>query len=208
MGPQPRWTSMASKITQWYLAPRRSLTASKKKKKPQTELIHRRTSVVPETPTQDHIPKRARTGASKTVLPKKTNPASRLVKRNSQHREEMRQQANSTAIFQHEPAEIEQPEEQQPSARAATPWQATWMEELARTASFDLDLLVDGLTKDLSAEIVSMRKGTQENTPTAHRTPVLGHNIIIREARRRNISCCYDQAAGSRSSTGQTALRL
>ncbi|CAM2105895.1 unnamed protein product [Caretta caretta] len=59
------------------------------------------------------------------------------AEQNTQYREENRQQANRTANFQPEPAEIEHPEEQQPSVRATTPWQATWIEELAPTASFD-----------------------------------------------------------------------
>ncbi|CAM2113672.1 unnamed protein product [Caretta caretta] len=47
---------------------------------PQTELIHRRTSIAPETPKQDHIPKRASTAASKTVLPKRTRAALKSVR--------------------------------------------------------------------------------------------------------------------------------
>lgn len=76
------------------------------------------------------------------------------AEQNTQYREENQQQANRTANFQPEPAEIEHPEEQQPSVRATTPWQAAWIEELAPTASFDdFDLLVDRLTKDPAAEI-------------------------------------------------------
>ncbi|CAM4414789.1 unnamed protein product [Lepidochelys olivacea] len=63
----------------------------------------------------------------------------------------------------------------------------------------DFDLLVDRLTNDLSAEIMSGRKGIQENTLTAHRNTALRHNNNKRrEARRRNISHCYDPAVASR----------
>ncbi|KAM7174680.1 uncharacterized protein RBU57_001206 [Macrochelys suwanniensis] len=86
-----------------------------------------------------------------------------------------------------------------PNQRDPTPRRAAWIEELQATASFtELDLLIDRLTRELSAEIAFKRTPNQETTRPAHRRPVLHRDTNNRGVGRRNTDPRYDPAAASR----------
>ncbi|KAG6929039.1 hypothetical protein G0U57_006544, partial [Chelydra serpentina] len=97
------------------------------------------------------------------------------------------------------PTPTEEPEGQRPTTRPVTPWQTAWIEELQATASFtEFDLLIDRLTRELSAEIAFKRTPNQGTIPPAHRRPVPHRNTNNRGVGRRNTGRRYDPAAASR----------